>query len=93
MFAIQALWTAAQLKLPISFVIIKNGRYEALINFGRVFGLQQLEGTKLPQLDFCALARGQGVAATYVDDPAKLDEALKASFAAEGPTLVEVVVD
>ncbi|HTK35295.1 MAG TPA: benzoylformate decarboxylase [Caulobacteraceae bacterium] len=93
LFAIQALWTAAQMKLPISFVIVKNNRYEALIHFGRLFGLQQLQGATLPEVDFCAIARGHGVPSTYVDDPAKLDAALKASFEADGPTLVEVLVD
>lgn len=93
MYAIQGLWSAAQLGLPISFVIIKNGRYEALESFGRHFGLQQVIGTKLPELDFCALARAQGLHATKVESADTLDEALTASFAAPYPTLVEVVVD
>jgi benzoylformate decarboxylase len=93
MYAIQGLWTAAQLNLPISFVIAQNHRYEALVKFGRLFGLQQTVGTKLPALDFCALAAGQGVSGVRVDRAEALDDALSASFAAAGPTLVEVVVD
>jgi benzoylformate decarboxylase len=93
MYAIQGLWSAGQLGLPISFVIVRNGRYEALLNFGRVFGLQETVGTRLPEIDFCALARGQGIAATRVDSVATLDVALVESFAASKPTLVEVVVD
>jgi len=94
MYAIQGLWTAAQLGLGVTFVIIKNRRYEALVNFGRHFGLQQTVGTSLPDIDFCALARGQGVEATAVDRCETLDDALQAAFAnlAE-PTLVEVAVD
>ena len=30
MYAIQGLWTAGQLQLPITFVIIRNGRYQAV---------------------------------------------------------------
>ncbi|MDB5407232.1 MAG: mdlC [Rhodospirillales bacterium] len=93
MYAIQGLWTAAQLGLPMAFVIIKNGRYEALLEFGRHFGLQQTVGTKLPEIDFCALARGQGCEAIHVDRIDRLDEALLGAFAAKTPTLVEVVVD
>ena len=93
MYAIQGLWSAVQLGLPISFVIVKNRRYEALIGFGRHFGLQETVGTRLPDLDFCALARGQGMAARCAMNAAELDEALLASFSASGPTLVEVVVD
>src|SRR5262249_15226820 len=61
MYAIQALWTAGQLRLPITFVIIRNGRYQALEDFGRHFGLAQTPGTKLPALDFVALAKGHGL--------------------------------
>lgn len=93
MYAIQGLWSAAQLGLPISFVIVRNGRYEALLNFGRIFGLQETVGTRLPMIDFCALARGQGMKATRVDNAAALDAALSESFSATAPTLVEVVVD
>ena len=94
MYAIQGLWTAAQLKLGVTFVIIKNRRYEALVNFGRYFGLQQTVGTSLPDIDFCALARGQGVKATNVDHTDALGDALSTAFAnATKPTLVEVAVD
>ena len=37
---------------PIIFVIINNGRYEALHEFGRRFGLRRLEGVNLPQSRF-----------------------------------------
>ncbi|NCP44629.1 MAG: hypothetical protein GW822_14540 [Sphingomonadales bacterium] len=93
MYAIQGLWTAAQLDLPISFVVLNNGRYEALEQFGQLFGLQKLEGTKLPGLDFVALARAQGVAGRVVKEAADLDAALTESFNAGGPTLVEVILD
>jgi benzoylformate decarboxylase len=94
MYAIQGLWTAAQLGLGVTFVIIKNRRYEALVNFGRYFGLQRTVGTSLPDIDFCALARGQGVKALAVDRLEALDDALRTAFAnLTKPTLVEVAVD
>jgi benzoylformate decarboxylase len=95
MYAIQGLWTAVQLALGITFVIIKNGRYEALLEFGHHFGLQRTVGTSLPDLDFCALARGQGVKASCsVDRHDALDEALCTAFGnVAQPTLVEVAVD
>jgi benzoylformate decarboxylase len=92
MYAIQGLSSAAQLGLPISFLIVKNNRYEALQSFGRHFGLQRTVGTDLPALDFLALATGQGVAARRAQAKAALEEALAWSFSANGPTLVEVVV-
>ena len=93
MYAIQGLWSAAELGLPVSFVIVNNRRYEALVSFGRHFGLQETVGTRLPHLDFTAIAHGQGVDARRVESAEGLDAALAWSFAADGPTLVEVMVD
>jgi benzoylformate decarboxylase len=94
LYAIQGLWTAAQLGLGLTFVIIRNRRYEALLEFGRHFGLQKTVGTDLPAIDFCGLARAQGVAAVSVGRRDELDEALGTAFSAvAAPTLVEVAVD
>jgi len=94
MYAIQGLWTAAQLALGITFVIIRNQRYEALLEFGRYFGLQWTIGTSLPDIDFCALAHGQGVTAISVGHHEALDDALRTAFATTAePSLVEVIVD
>ena len=93
MYAIQGLWSAAQLGLPISFIIIKNCRYQALLEFGRHFGLQSVAGTRLPDMDFVSMARGQGLEAVAVTHARELDSALAASFAATGTSLVEVLVD
>lgn len=93
LYAIQGLWSAVQLGLPIAFVIIKNGRYEALHEFGRHFDLQYLPGTQLPALDFSGLAQAQGLQALRVDKPAKLDAALSAAFKSDKAMLVEVVTE
>ncbi|MDP3737669.1 MAG: benzoylformate decarboxylase [Hyphomonadaceae bacterium] len=93
MYAIQGLWSAAQLGLSVTFIIVKNGRYEALYEFGRRFGLDRTPGADLPEIDFCALARGQGVAARHADSTADLDEALLEAFRMKGPSLVEVSVE
>src|SRR5262249_22203221 len=93
MYAIQGLWTAAQLKLPITFIIVNNRRYEALVQFGRHFGLTQTVGTSLADIDFCGLAVSQGCKAVRVTGAAMLDDALRAALAAAEPTLLEVVVE
>jgi benzoylformate decarboxylase len=93
LYSIQGLWSAAQLGLPITFVVIKNGRYEALHEFGRRFNLSYLPGTQLPAIDFCGLAQAQGVPAVRVEKPSKLDDALLAAFGSARPMLVEVVTE
>ena len=92
MYAIQALWTAGQQRLPVTFVIVRNNRYEALEHFGRIFGLPQVIGTKLPALDFVALAAGHGIDGCRVERPDALAAVLREALAADKPTLVEVVV-
>jgi benzoylformate decarboxylase len=93
MYSIQALFSAARAALPISVLVIANRRYEALESFGRHFGLNKVEGTDLSGLDFCALAAGHGIEGRRAETNEALDEALRWSFAAPGPTLVEIAVD
>jgi len=91
MYAIQGLWTAGQLRLPITFVIIRNGRYQALEDFGPQFGLSRTVGTELPTLDFVALATGHGIDACRVERSDALHGVLQHALAAEKPILVEVI--
>ncbi len=96
MYAIQALWTAAQLKLPMSIVIVNNRQYAALHHFAPVFGFApgaHLPGTDLPDLDFVALAAGHGVKGLRVTDGAALADTLARVFASPEPMLVDVAVD
>jgi benzoylformate decarboxylase len=93
MYSIQGLWSAAELALPVAFVIVNNGSYRALNEFAPHFGLAALPGTLLPHLDFCALARAQGVEAVRVSRCADLDAALRQAFGSTRPVLVEVCVE
>jgi benzoylformate decarboxylase len=96
MYSIQALWTAVQLKLPMTFLILNNRRYAALQEFAPTFGFApgaRLEGTDLAGLDFVALARGMGVVeAQCIGRCEELRSALEAALVSSGPALVEIVV-
>lgn len=93
LYSIQGLWSAAQLNLPVTFVIVNNRRYEALKSFGRHFGLEKLQGTDLPGIDFARLAAGQGMRAERVTTADSLDRALRTAFSVSQPMLLDVVVD
>ncbi len=95
MYTIQALWNAAQAKLPITFIILNNGRYAALQDFAPRFGFAsgvKPEGSDLPGLDFLALAAGHGVPAQRIRGAAQLHDALPAALRSEGPVLLDIEV-
>ena len=95
LYSIQALYSAAQLRVPLTFVVLNNRRYAALQDFAPVFGYapgDKPAGTELPGLDFIALAQGHGVPAQRVEQPAALADALAQARCADGPNLIEVVI-
>ena len=93
LYSIQALWTAAEHQLPISFVILNNRGYSALKAFGLAMGIETLPGVNLPGIDLVNLAIGFGVTAERVDRAERLAPALRESFGMSGPSLLDVLVD
>lgn len=93
MYSIQALWTAAQRKLPLTVIVVNNSGYGAMRSFSRVMQVRNVPGLELPGIDFVKIAQGMGCDAVRVTDPAKLGGALKRGFASSNTTLIEVTVD
>lgn len=93
MYSIQALWTAAQRKLPLTVVVINNSGYGAMRSFSQVMQVRNVPGLELPGIDFVRLAEGMGCEAVRVTKTAELGDALKRGMAHAGTNLVEVVVD
>jgi benzoylformate decarboxylase len=92
MYSIQALWSAADLKLPMTVVIVNNGGYAALSEFLSHFNLKKPIGTEVRGIDFVGLARSLGCDAVRIEDPRELAQTLRAAFQTPGPILVDVVV-
>ena len=93
MYSIQALWTAAQRKLPLTVVVINNSGYGAMRSFSQVMQVRNVPGLELPGLDFVKLAQGHGCEAVRVSKSAELAGALKHALAHDGTSLVEVMVN
>lgn len=95
MYGIQALWTAAHLKLPITYVIINNRSYriikERLVASRKSDRFVAMD-MKDPPIDFTAVAKGLGLNAVCVTDPAELSTVLKQAIAGGLPNLIEVIV-
>jgi benzoylformate decarboxylase len=96
MYSITALWSAANQKLPVIFVITNNEGYQILKNRLKAFhGNDTPIGMDFddPRMDITKIAEGFGVAAERVDSADGFDAALKRALAkTDGPSLLEVMV-
>jgi benzoylformate decarboxylase len=93
LYSIQGLWTAAQLHLPIVFLVINNHGYAAMKYFSQRLGVENPPGVDLPGIDFVSLAQGFGCAAARVEKASDLAQALSTALAADQPTLLDISVD
>ncbi len=96
MYSIQALWTAAHHKLPITYIICNNGGYRIIKQRLKLFhGNDQFVGMDFvePAVDFTALAKSMGLEAHRITDPAALEPALRKATTTPGAKLLEVVVE
>jgi benzoylformate decarboxylase len=93
MYSIQALWTAAQRRLPLTVVVINNAGYGAMRSFSQVMQVRNVPGLDLPGIDFVQLAQGLGSDAVRVTKSSELGPALKRGLAHERVSLIDVIVD
>ena len=95
MYSIQALWSAAHYKLPITYVICNNKSYriikERLVSSRHT---DQFVGMdfKNPEIDFVSVSRGMGVSAQRVTAPGELKAVVQAAVKSGKPNLIEVVI-
>ena len=95
MYGVQALWTAAHLGLPITYVIANNRGYrilkERIVAYG---GRESSTGMDLrqPEIDFAALAESLGVPARRVSAPDEFRDAMREGLVRAGPALLDVAV-
>lgn len=96
MYSPQALWSAAQQGLDITFVILNNAGYGAMRRFAGVFDFrsdEEVQGIKLPGLDFVALAKAHGCPGVRVTAAGELADAIRQGLETKGPILIEAVVE
>jgi benzoylformate decarboxylase len=92
-YTLHALWTAAQHRLPVTFVIPNNSGYLSLKYYlDKAAQDAWKAGWDLSDVDMAQIARGFGCPAERVETPAQLQAALKTALASDGPMLLDVVV-
>ena len=95
LYSFQALWTAANKNLPITYVICNNSSYRILKERLKAFhGNENFIGMDMrdPVIDFTGLARSFGVWAERVEKIEDLADVLRAAYQREGPKLIDVQV-
>jgi benzoylformate decarboxylase len=95
MYGIQALWTAAHLKLPITYLITNNSSYRILKErLKSMRGTDRFIGMDLrnPAIDMVGLAQSMGLAARRITDPNEVVPALRTALGSGAPNLLDVTV-
>jgi len=97
MYSAAGLWTLAHYQLPAVIIIFNNQGYRILKQRTRAIGGHSAEtGTYVemdidtPAIDFMALAKAHGVEGVRAATLAEVRTALKATLAANTPTLIEI---
>ena len=84
--------TLAQQNLPVKVVIYNNGTLGFVALEMKAGGFLEF-GTDLNNPDFAAMAKGMGIHAIRVEDPAALEDAVDDILAHSGPALLDVVTN
>lgn len=100
-FGVPAFWTVAHYQIPVTYVVVNNGKYQAVIaGLTRMNGVAHSSGdyplTDISGVDIAALAAAFGIPATRVTSSAGFADAVKTELArttADGPHLIEVMVN
>jgi benzoylformate decarboxylase len=89
-YTVSALWTAAQYKIPVVFVVARNFEYAALKGFTRLMHAPNTPGLELPGIDITGIATSYGIESTRVQSLADLTVAVRQSLGSDQPHLIEV---
>ncbi|MFC3126675.1 acetolactate synthase large subunit [Pseudoroseomonas globiformis] len=98
MYTLQALWTQARERLPVTTVVLSNRQYAILLgeyrNVGANPGPTAMSMLDLgnPDLDWLKLANGMGVEAARATTLEQCGDLMAQSFASDSPFVIELVI-
>ena len=95
LYSIQAMWTAANLKLPVTYVVFNNRSYQIIKD--RLVAMRhssQFVGMDMndPVIDFVAVAKGFGLSAIRVEKASDIQAALRQAIASGKPSLIDIAI-
>ncbi len=98
MYTVQALWTQAREKLPVTTVLLSNRKYQILLgeyrNVGANPGRTAMDMLDLgnPDINWVQLANSMGVEAARATTLEACTDLMEQSFARPGPFLIELMI-
>lgn len=98
MYTLQALWTQARERLPITTVLLSNRKYQILLgeyrSVGATPGKTAMDMLDIgnPDINWVSIAEGMGVEAARTDSLEGCVDLLTASFKRNGPFLIELII-
>ncbi|MBI3969986.1 MAG: thiamine pyrophosphate-binding protein [Chloroflexi bacterium] len=91
-YAIGELSTCRKYNLPVTLVVLNNGCL-GYSKWGERHGDRRYENVDFPPTDFATIARGFGCAGIRVERLDELGDAIAQGLRADGPVVLDVVVD
>lgn len=98
MYSLQALWTQARERLPVTTILLNNRKYSILIGEYQAVGAtpgpiaMSMLDLGNPNLDWVKLANGMGVEAARATTLEQCADLMKQSFRQNGPFLIELMI-
>jgi len=91
-YSVQSIWSAAQLRLPMLIVVMRNGDYAVLKSFAELERTPGVPGLDLPGLDAVSIANGYGCEAARITSLDALTGAVAGAWSKHVPTVLEVPI-
>ena len=100
-FGVPAFWTVRRYSIPVTYVVVNNGKYQAVISGltrmnGQAHAKREYPLTDISGVDICGLAESFGIPTTRVTSAEGLARAVGVELSRtpdDGPHLIEIMVN
>jgi benzoylformate decarboxylase len=91
-YSVQSLYTAAQQKLKLIYIVPCNGEYAILKEFAIVEETPKVPALDLPGLDIVATAKAFGCVGVAASTTDEIKAAFKTALSTDGPTVIAIPI-
>lgn len=92
-YSIQSIWSSANYKAPVTFIVLNNEEYAILKSFGMMLHEEGIPGLDVPGIDFEGLAKGYGARYEKILDPDQIVPVVSRAIKSGKTNLIEIPID